>query len=994
MFCEKCGARISDDSVFCENCGAPVSAPAKAPAPAPTSAPAPAPAPKAAKPPKENKPKKKKTGLIVLLAVIGAIVIGLGIWVATMFPLKVSADTTAALTTTTGNMKNFPVTIKSNQPIVSVKYAVDPVKPKDPAAYSDVKLKFGIGKRTAVIDKLPVIPGDNEVRFYVKTLFGKEYTELTVKWDIGFISEPEEAAMVEIREGVKLVSNELIVIFSDTATDKEIETLVGEYEGEIVGRIYALGEYQIRFASSGEGFIQLIKTRLMAETIVDEVFYNLAYDEYQGLYPNDPEYDDWSVSTPDGNNWGLEAIDAPGAWEYNDRIGITKVGVIDTWLQYDHPDLNVPMRHTYVLPTDDFKTMKDVHDYVDGFDPSKLDDSDYYSYLGMRDHGTHCSGIVGAKGDNDEGVSGVYWNADLYFATWWYLYKSPTGLDASSSYESMIYNITRMVSSGCRVISMSVGSTYPTEPDEYEKSVAERFERMIIQLENAGYDFVLIKAAGNDNADASLYALNRIMTYGEHAREHVIIVGSAEAGYSVEDRLEEWGTETYKFYNMAPYSNYGDLIDVCAPGSDILSTIAGSEYEPMSGTSMATPMVAGVAGLVYGANPDLTYKEVKAIIKTAHRTYCVRELDAYVLVNARLAVEMALAKTEIPPYEEPQIGFVTGIVQDASTLEIIPKAAVLATNNETGVSYEAQVLNGMYSLSLDPGVYTMVFAARGYVTETVYKVQITAGTVQYNMLLNMIKKNTGSTVTKGVASGSIIDAFDATPIGGAKISVFRGLNNTAGTPVATTTANSSGAYSVELEPGNYTIYASADGYMNGAANIIVVSGTTRASQDCTLTPVLNEGEVRIVLTWGDTPADLDSHLIVDGLDEYEEPYRIFHVFWREKVYEDEGIRYIRLDVDDRDGYGPETTSIYFPVDGATYYFFVHDYSNSASSYSNGLAMSGAQVKVYVAGREEPYVFNVPNTDGTLWLVFCIQDGEIIPLNEVSYHESSRTVGEE
>lgn len=984
MFCKNCGAQIGDDSAFCENCGAPVAAAQKAAAPAP--APAPSAAPKAAK---QNKPKKKKTGLIVLLVIIGAILIAAGVYVATMFPLKVSADTAAALTTTTGNMKNFPITIKSNQPILSVKYAVDPVKPKDLASYSDAKLNFGVGSRKAVIDKLPIIPGDNELRIYVKTLFGSEFTEMTVKWDIGFVSAPEEAAMIELREGVKLVSNELIVIFSDNATDNEIEELVKDNDGEVVGRIYALGEYQIRFEGKGEDYIRDVRNRLMAEVIVDDVFYNLSYEEYEGLYPNDSLYDDWSTSTPDGNNWGLEAIDAPGAWEYNSRIGVTKVGVIDTWLQYDHPDLNIPLRHTYVLPTDDFKTMKEVHDYVDGFNEGRLTGDDYYSYRGMRDHGTHCTGIIGAEGNNEEGISGVYWNADMYFATWWYLYKSSDGLGASSTYESMIYNITRMVSSGCRVISMSVGSAYPSEPDDYERSVAKRFENMIISLENAGYDFLLIKAAGNENDDASNYALNRIMTDGEHAREHVVIVGSAEAGYSVEDRLEEWGTETYKFYDMAPYSNYGELIDVCAPGSDILSTIAGNEYEPLSGTSMATPMVAGVAGLVYGANPDLTYKDVKTILMTAHRNYCVHELEAYVLVNARLAVEMALERGEIPPYEEPQIGFVTGIVQDAKTLEIIPKAAVLATNMDTGVSYEAKVTDGMYSLSLEPGLYKMTFAARGYITETVYKIQITAGTVQYNMLLNMIKKETG----KGVASGRILDAFDASPVGGARISVFRGLNNTSGTAIATTTANASGEYSVELEPGNYTIYASSDGYMNGAANIVVVSGQTRGQQDCTLTPYLNEGEVRIILTWSESPADLDSHLIIDTVDEYEEPLRISHIYWDNKSYEKDGVRYCNLDVDDRNSYGPETTSIYLAIDGATYYFFVHDYTNKTSTYSKGLAMSGAQVKVYVSGREEPYVFNVPNADGTLWLVFYIQDGEIFPVNELSYHDTSRTVGE-
>ena len=153
-----------------------------------------------------------------------------------------------------------------------------------------------------------------------------------------------------------------------------------------------------------------------------------------------------------------------------------------------------------------------------------------------------------------------------------------------------------------------------------------------------------------------------------------------------------------------------------------------------------------------------------------------------------------------------------------------------------------------------------------------------------------------------------------------------------------------------------------------------------------MTPILNEGEMRVVLTWDQFPLDLDSHL--NGPTATGDR---FHVYFENMNNYYNGLHYVKLDVDDTDSYGPETTSVYIGCEG-TYVFSVHDYSNRGSYYSTGLALSGAQVKLYIAGRSDPIVYNVPNTEGTLWTVFSVENGVVTPINSMSYEQSPRVVG--
>jgi uncharacterized protein YfaP (DUF2135 family) len=96
-----------------------------------------------------------------------------------------------------------------------------------------------------------------------------------------------------------------------------------------------------------------------------------------------------------------------------------------------------------------------------------------------------------------------------------------------------------------------------------------------------------------------------------------------------------------------------------------------------------------------------------------------------------------------------------------------------------------------------------------------------------------------------------------------------------------------------------------------------------------------------------------------------------------------------LDRDDTDAFGPETITLGEAREGATYVYYVHDFTNHSSQSSNALGRSQATVTVYTAeGRRD---FNVPDEPGTAWKVFEIRDGVIVPLNQMLYLPSSGTV---
>lgn len=276
---------------------------------------------------------------------------------------------------------------------------------------------------------------------------------------------------------------------------------------------------------------------------------------------------------------------------------------------------------------------------------------------------------------------------------------------------------------------------------------------------------------------------------------------------------------------------------------------------------------------------------------------------------------------------------------------------------------------GDYSIELDEGDYRLEIAAGGYISFSDYTT-VAAGTNTYMETFLMVQGKEGETST---AVGCIKNALSGEGVSGVTLSVRKGWNNTKhGDAVHSTTTNNNGNYSVTLPLGNYTLCASKNGYISSTVNIVIQPGIT-ASQDGTMSPIITGNDFRIVLTWGENPRDLDSHVVGELSSGGG-----FHVYYGKKTAYDGVTEICNLDVDDTSSYGPETITLTAAND-APYYYYVHHFSGIGT-----LASSEAQINVY-QGESKIATFNVPTDQGggRYWNVFAIKDGNLVINNTIT-----------
>ena len=191
----------------------------------------------------------------------------------------------------------------------------------------------------------------------------------------------------------------------------------------------------------------------------------------------------------------------------------------------------------------------------------------------------------------------------------------------------------------------------------------------------------------------------------------------------------------------------------------------------------------------------------------------------------------------------------------------------------------------------------------------------------------------------------------------------QGENNRVGQIVAQTTAEN-GEFLLSIPAGDYTLELSAGGYVRDYYNIYV-SGGGENQKDLVVSPSIASGTMRVVLTWGSVPRDLDGHLI--GISSEN---RDVHVYWIDKV---DRYNVANLDVDHISGNGCETITIN-DINGV-YTYKVHRYSSDGS-----ISSSGAVVKVYTSDGQVRTFTPTSSTDAVLWNVFSIDKGNIIPIS--------------
>ncbi|MCK5519526.1 MAG: S8 family serine peptidase, partial [Candidatus Marinimicrobia bacterium] len=312
---------------------------------------------------------------------------------------------------------------------------------------------------------------------------------------------------------------------------------------------------------------------------------------------------------------------AEAGWDINTGDTDIVLAIIDTVVDWEHEDLQAKIwqNEDEVLngfdsdgngKIDDIRGwdfvhvqswMTPAHASEDGKDPDN-------NPMDVDGHGTHCAGIAGGATNNGVGVAAINWGVKIMPVRVGYHTEEGEG-SIPFGYQGIVY----AADNGADILSLSWGGS---------------------GFQQAGQDFinyawekgcVIIAAAGNENTDEHLFPA---------AYNHVLSV--AATGNTSDQKA--W------------FSNFGDWVDVCAPGSYINATIPNNSYVHKSGTSMACPMVAGAAGLVMSQFPSFNNHDiVTQIAMTCDDIYDVNPGFQGQLGYGRINLEVMLQAAEWRP---------------------------------------------------------------------------------------------------------------------------------------------------------------------------------------------------------------------------------------------------------------------------------------------------------------------------------------------------------
>jgi thermitase len=379
----------------------------------------------------------------------------------------------------------------------------------------------------------------------------------------------------------------ILVRFKTTPAQAVLDQLNTAFGAKAIGKIAEIGVTHLQVPpQAGLALLEHLKQR------PDVQFAEFDSEVQAFLQPDDPYFSTSLTSSHYGSvsQWGPAAVSAPAAWDLTLGDPNTIIAIVDTGVDSSHPDLASKIVGEYSFVGKSAK---------DGFG-----------------HGTHVAGIAAAATNNDIGIAGMCPNCSIL---------SVKVLDDNGSgyISDVASGITYAAAHGARVINLSLGGS----------SVSQTMRSALAYA--VANNALPVCAAGNSNSSTA-----------------------PEPAYWY-DCLSVIATDQNGA--RASFSNYGVVDDVAAPGVAILSTMPTygvtlnsygylNNYDALSGTSMATPAVAGIAGLVISRNPNLSPAQVRGIIEAAAGDGASWTPDlGFGVVNASKAVSLAIRSDNIAP---------------------------------------------------------------------------------------------------------------------------------------------------------------------------------------------------------------------------------------------------------------------------------------------------------------------------------------------------------
>jgi subtilisin family serine protease len=389
--------------------------------------------------------------------------------------------------------------------------------------------------------------------------------------------QPTTTEEIALTESGSLGSPEVLVKFRSGVSQERIDQLTAAFHDRVEDRIENAEGWEavddLDNADATTVVDQYLKLPEVEDAEPNYVIKLEDFDLSESIRPSDPQFDDQWALANSGQKGGKEGADisATVAWAKTTGSDKVVVAVLDTGVDYSHEDLasNMWVRPDSLAPyhDDQLGTIDDAN----GF--NAIDNS--ADPMDDNGHGTHCAGIIGAEGGNDVGIAGVNWKVQIMPLK--FMNSGGFG-NTKDAIEAINYVIDRKKHGvNVRIISASWGST------QKSRALGDVIRKA---YEN---DILFVAAAGNASTN------NDRQPHYPSSYDNVLSVAAL-------DRKDQ----------LASFSNYGvKSVAIAAPGAEILSTWLDNQYEEKSGTSMATPVVAGVAALVLAEHPRMSVADLK-----------------------------------------------------------------------------------------------------------------------------------------------------------------------------------------------------------------------------------------------------------------------------------------------------------------------------------------------------------------------------------------------